>query len=176
MDDVFVEKIVKRHKTGKEVLVIVGLFVAAFVLILALLFFLEYVSVLFPILLAAILYGLWHFLTAQNREFEYIVTNGELDIDVIIARRKRKRVFSAKARDFDVLDSCDSPAYQQALRGRQVTLDCSTHPKSDRNWFLVADHKGQRTLLLFTPDDRILKNLKRYNPSKINYQLTGPAR
>ena len=99
MDDVFIEKIVRRYKTGKDYLVIAGLMFAAFVIMTAMLFFMEYISFLLPVLIVALIYGLWYMLTAQNREFEYIVTNGDLDIDLIIARRKRKRVFSGKAKN-----------------------------------------------------------------------------
>lgn len=34
-------------------------------------------------------------------EYEYIVTNGEMDIDKIIAKRRRKRLITVNARTFE---------------------------------------------------------------------------
>lgn len=170
MDDVFIEKIVRRYKTGKDYLVIAGLMFAAFVIMTAMLFFMEYISFLLPVLIVALIYGLWYMLTAQNREFEYIVTNGDLDIDLIIARRKRKRVFSGKAKNFELMAKCDSDDYRQAQKSQHTLLDCSSSSKSPNNWFILTEYKSQRTLLLFSPDERILSSLRRFNPGKIKYQ------
>ncbi len=167
------EKIVQRRKTGKDYLTIVGLLVASFVLLTALMMFGGYISFLVPILLVGIFYGLWYLLTNMSREFEYIVTNGDLDIDMIIARRRRKRVFSGKAKDFEIMAKVNSDEYRDAQRGKLKLLDFSSSIQAPDNWFFITDYKGERCLVVFAPDERMLKSMKRFNPNKIKYVQYG---
>lgn len=173
MSDTFIEKIVQRRKTGQDYLKIVGLLVASFVLLTALMMFGGYISFLVPILLVGIFYGLWYLLTGMNREYEYIVTNGDLDIDVIIARRRRKRIFTGKAKDFEIMAKVNSDDYRDAQRVKHVVLDCSASLQAPDNWFFITEYKGQRTLVIFAPDERMLKSMKRFNPSRIKYVQFG---
>ncbi|MBP8989328.1 MAG: hypothetical protein KBG64_03810 [Clostridia bacterium] len=173
MSDTFMEKIVRRRKTGQDYLKMAGLVLAAFVLLTALMMFGGYISFLVPLLLVGLFYGLWYFLTSLNKEYEYIVTNGDLDIDMIVNRRRRKRVFTGKAREFEVMAKVNSDDYREAQKGKYVLLDCSESIQSPDNWFFITDYKGQRTMVIFAPDERMLKNMKRFNPSKIKYVQYG---
>jgi hypothetical protein len=167
------EKIVARRKTGQDYLKIAGLLVACFVVLTVIMLFGGYVSFLVPVLLVGLFYGLWYLLTSMNREYEYIVTNGDLDIDVIIARRRRKRIFSGKAQGFEIMAKVNSDEYRQALKSKFTLLDCSALLQAPDNWFLLAEYKGQRTMVVFAPDERMLKSMKRFNPSKIKYVQYG---
>jgi hypothetical protein len=173
MSDTFIEKIVQRRKTGQDYLKIAGLLVASFALLTALMMFGGYISFLVPILLVGIFYGLWYLLTGMNREYEYIVTNGDLDIDVIIARRRRKRIFTGKAREFEIMAKVNSDDYRDAQRIKHNVLDCSASLQAPDNWFFITEYKGQRTMVIFAPDERMLKSMKRFNPSKIKYVQFG---
>jgi hypothetical protein len=173
MSDTFMEKIVARRKTGLDYLKIAAVLVGGLVVMLIILFFGGYFSFLVLPLLAGLCYGMWYMLTGMNREYEYIVTNGDLDIDMIIARRKRKRVFSGKSKDFELMAKVGSDEYRQALKGNYKLLDCSSHIQAPDNWFFLADYKGQRLMVIFAPDERMLKSLKRFNPSRIKYVIYG---
>ncbi|HBP37346.1 MAG TPA: hypothetical protein DD640_01120 [Clostridiales bacterium] len=173
MDDTFMEKIVARRKTGQDYWKITGLMVASFLIMAAIMMFGGYFSFLVPLLLVGLGYGLWFLLSGMNREYEYIVTNGDLDIDMIIARRRRKRVFSGKAKEFELMAKVSSDDYRQAAKGNRKLLDCSSSIKSPNNWFIEAEYKGERLLVIFEPDERMLKNLKRFNPSRIKYVPYG---
>ena len=89
--DVFVEQLVKKPANGKtlalKILIVFGvIIVSAFCLYLALL------GIILAILLIfAAIYAGFYLITGLDAEYEYIVTNGEIDIDKIIAQRKRKR-------------------------------------------------------------------------------------
>lgn len=89
--DTFVEQIIVKKKGPKEIAVITGTIVLAVILVFVLLWFFNVFSLVFDIL---IVYGAWWLITGQNIEYEYSVTNGDIDIDQIIAQRKRKRVVS----------------------------------------------------------------------------------
>ena len=173
MDDTFMEKIVVRRKTSQDYLKIAGLLIGGFVVLTAIMLFGGYISFLVPLLLVALGYGLWYMLSSMNREYEYIVTNGDLDIDMIIARRKRKRVFSGKAKDFEIMAKVGSDEYKDAQKSNRTLLDCSSHIQAPDNWFILAEYKSQRLMVIFAPEERMLKSMKRFNPSKIKYNLYG---
>ncbi len=174
MNDIFMEKIVARRKTNLDYLKIGGALAGGLVfLIFGVPLASAYVSFITPLLVIAVGYGIWYLLISLNREFEYIVTNGDLDIDMIISKRKRKRVFSGKAKEFELLAKVDSDEYQKAQKGNYKLLDCSAFIGAKDNWFVLADYKGQRLMVVFAPDERMLANMKRFNPNKIKYVPYG---
>ena len=98
--DTFVEQIVAKRKGGKEYAIIFGSLIAALLILAALwLFLLFFIGIFFVLLLTAgIGWLLWYLITMQNVEFEYSVTNGDIDIDQITAQRKRKRIVSVSGK------------------------------------------------------------------------------
>ena len=114
----------------------------------------------------AALYGGYWLLSSRSIEFEYIVTNGAIDIDKIIAKRKRKRIFSAVCKDFEILArAAGRNPESEAGQARKVFAAGSMG--SDGLYYALLHWNGARTVLYFEPDQRILDNFKRYIPSKI---------
>ncbi len=169
MDDTFLEKIVKKRRTGKDFLKIFGIIFAGVILLFLFMAFSQIIGFLMPILIVAIVYGLYFFISNTNREYEYIVTNGEIDIDVIIARRRRKRVFNGRVRDFEIMAKTDSDDFREAQKGNYALADYSSSPVASDSWFFLTEYKGQRTMVIFQPDDRMLASMKKFNPSKVKF-------
>ena len=152
--DTFVEQIVAKKKTGKEiaaiVLVAVGL---ALIVALTVLFF-PIIGVIAPILLFGAGYGAWWLITAQNIEFEYCVTNGDIDIDQIIARRKRKRIVSVSSKKIEAVGRY-SPA---VFAGRQVDrlVMAVTSPSAEGLYYFTYHSKKRgHTVVVFEPNERV---------------------
>ncbi|MCI9456293.1 MAG: hypothetical protein HFE44_04855 [Oscillospiraceae bacterium] len=165
MADIFVEYMVVKRNTSKEVLLRIGLFLAA--LVIAVLSFLF----LFPIgaggigllLVVGAFYGAYYLSSSMNKEFEYIVTNGEMDVDCIMARRKRKRLITVKCKDFDAIGPYD-PAKHQGKNYKTRILACDSET-SKNVWYCVVHHKTMgETLLVFNATARILEAFKMFIP------------
>ncbi len=180
MDDIFMERIVHRKKDVTYYIKLVSLLLTAVLVMITLIWLLlaiPTVSFLIPIALAATLYGVWWAITAMDVEYEYIVTNGEIDIDTIVHRRKRKRVFSGRSKDFEVMARLDSDEFREAAgrlpqerkAGRIKVVDCSAVPGAAHSWFFITNYKSARLMVVFDPDARMLASLKRFNPSRIKY-------
>lgn len=180
LEDVFMERIVRRKKDAMFYLKVVMVIATAFLLATTLSWIVLAISVLsflLPLLLAGCGYGAWWVITSLDLEFEYIVTNGEIDIDSIIHRRKRKRVFSGRSKDFEIMARLDSDEFREAARMMEKDqraknikiLDCSAVPGRATNWYFIANYKSNRLLVVFEPDERMLVNLKRFSPSKVKY-------
>ncbi|MDD2533358.1 MAG: hypothetical protein PHC86_01495 [Eubacteriales bacterium] len=174
MDDSFHEIIVKGQRTKQDGLKIVGLYVAALAAWILTFMFGAYLGMLMPLLLVGIGYGLFYLVRGFSREFEYTVTNGDLDIDMIVAQRKRKRVFSGSARQFESMAPLSNHDQSQTQApGTAWVIDCrglaaARNQVTNRvHYRILAEFKGKRVQVLFTPDEFIVNQLKKFNPARI---------
>lgn len=148
--DSFFEQIVKKKKSAKEWAVIVSVLLAAVVLVA----FVWLFNILPVITTVGIIYGAWWLITGQNVEFEYCVTNGDIDVDKIIARRKRTRLVSVAGRKIRALAPYD-PA--KPLGKFQRTVVVAPSLNEEGLWyFTYHSKKNGDTLVIFMPDDRVL--------------------
>ena len=168
--DIFIEKIVKRKNGLKEYALIFALILAAvFVSFFAVVFLIDTLQTITFILIAAIIYGLWYLIGLQNIEFEYSLTNGELDIDTIINRRKRNRILGVNCKDFEIVAPYTDENIKQ-YSGASVSkkiFACSSL-NDDGLYFIVTSSKMYgKTLLVFQPDERMLNAFKTFIPKKV---------
>ena len=166
--DIFFEKIVARKKDMKDILAIAGLVVAAVVAIIAV-NTIQVVSQLGIgfILAVGFIYLAYRLVTSRNIEYEYIVTNGEIDIDLIESKRKRKRIFSANCKEFELLAKASGESFEKDYRDIPTRLMTASTLKSPGAWYIIANYKGVRTLVVFEPDDRMLSCFRAIIPKKV---------
>lgn len=166
--DIFYEQIVAKQNTTVDILKKVGLILAAFLLAFIILFILPGLPVVGPfigsfglLLVVGECYGVWYLLSSMNIEYEYILTNGEIDIDKIIARRKRKRLITVNTRTFTEMGR-----YQpEKVQGRTFssTIMACTRVDAPDCWYAVMDHpKHGNCLLIFNPNEHIMDGIKQY--------------
>ena len=95
-------------------------------------------------------------------EFEYAVTNGELDVDIIQEQRKRSRALSLPVRDIELLAPVESERYRRMQENRTVKR---MYPKGSAGREYALIHKGQEYRL--KPNEEMLRTLRSYNPKNI---------
>lgn len=155
--DTFFEQIVKKKKSPVEWAIIIGTLVAAVVLLFAILStpILMAIPLLPALLMVGIGYGGWWLITSQNIEFEYCVTNGDIDVDLITAKRKRKRIVSVVGRKVESLLPYDAAKVNEKTYQRVVIAAPSK--KEEGLWyFTYHSKKSGHTLVVFQPDQRVL--------------------
>jgi len=161
------EKIVARKKGPKDFLVSVGIVLAGLIVVFITLQ-IPILNSFFLLIFAGVAYGVYYFITSRNVEFEYIVTNGYLDIDKIIARRKRKRIFSADCKDFDIVAKYNPfGSGRNVLQNSQKTIEAISSMESKDIYYITLNYKGEKTTVLFEPDERMLKSFKSIIPRKV---------
>ncbi len=167
--DIFLEYIVSRKKGTREVLKIVGIVLAMLVLMYASTFLLLTPFASFALLVVAgIIYGAYYLITAQNIEFEYIVTNGELDVDRIVHRRKRRRLITVHSKTFDIVAPVGSPEHRGEENATFTrVIDASSGTDNGRAYFAVFSKDGQRYKLIFEPTERMLESFKTFVPRNV---------
>lgn len=166
MNDIFLEYLVKKKSKEdvlKQVLLILACIFVLFVCTVLLFSVLaKFIWILPP------LYGIVIYATVQLRrrfsiEYEYIFTNGQLDVDVIYGKTKRKSLVSLLCKNIEYM----APYNGENLSDREV-IDTIYDPVRRGKYYIDFTQGGQKLRLLIQPPEKILQNMKRYNPRNIN--------
>ena len=166
--DTFFEQIVSIKKGAKEVALIL-LIIAAALIIGAVLMLLSIAQMslagIIFLAIAGIFYGAYRLVALLNVEYEYILTNGEMDIDKITNRSSRKRQITFNLKDVLRIEKYNfqNPV---VVRGAKTEIYCN---KNDQNaCFVLLDHKSHgKTLVVFAPSERMLKGMNGFIPRTI---------
>lgn len=166
--DIFMEKIVRRRKNIKDQLLTAGVIFGALVLMFIALNIQALAAMGFNMLIVVgVGYLAYLIITSRNIEYEYAVTNGDLDIDKIIAQRKRKRIFSANCKSFEIVAKVKSEHYTQQYKSFKNKIDCSGFIDGDDVYFVVLQYKNEQTILFFEPSEKMLQNFRTFIPRKV---------
>ncbi len=152
--DTFIELIVKKKKTALDVLFIFVLLLAALLVSSVAFLLLRTLGLLIAF---GAFYGAWWLIGTRNIEFEYSVTNGDVDIDQIIAKRKRKRLVSVSGRKVEGFMPYDP---SKSHNGYQRVVMAAPSAQEAGLWcFHYHSKKNGHTLVIFQPDKRVWKAL-----------------
>ncbi|MCI9273964.1 MAG: hypothetical protein HFE39_08435 [Clostridiales bacterium] len=170
--DVFVEQIVKKKMESKEKLTAVGIAVAALALCCVIFFLSGYLMAFTLVLVAAAIFGAYWLITNLNMEFEYAITNGDITVDKIIARRRRKRVVSIDAKEVEVMGKYRESDHAAKSYDQRMIAARDAH--DDDAWFATFHHRVHgNVLLVFSPDERTLEAIKPFLKRQVAMDAFG---
>lgn len=164
--DTFMEQIVVRRSTPLDLIKRLGIILAAMICIFLFLFILpalpntigQLFSMLGIVFALVILYGAYYLIGGTSIEYEYIMTGGELDIDKIIAKKRRRRIISINGTAFTQVAHYHTGVN---LKGLTKIMACSSLT-DDHTYYAQFEHPTHgKGVLLFTPNDQILQELRR---------------
>ena len=166
--DNFCEQLVERRKTGGDVGKIVALSTVLALGAAASVFFAFYSGWMILLLVAVglVVLAAW-LIMGMKVEYEYIVTNNEMDIDKIIGRRTRKRMITIeldKTEDFGAYPSetdIDAETTVHATTG----LELNAH-------YLVVKHKDYgKVKIIFNPNEKLREAIAREFPKSVSAKI-----
>lgn len=161
--DTFFEQIIAIKKSGKTIAALAGLCLAAVLICFLLLNLLGSFSLL---LIAGVLYGTYKLSGFFNIEYEYIVTNGTMDIDKIINKSSRKRMLSFELQTVSRIEKYN-PALLNSVNSKDVLIACNTDDKDA--YLIVSSAEGKGTkYLVFAPDERVRGAITKFVPKFIS--------
>ncbi len=161
--DTFFEQIVPVKRTAKENMLLVDLWVVAAALVYLIVSFLFGTALTGIALMLAIgiAWGAYKLSTLFSKEYEYIITNGTLDVDKITAKSSRKRELSCELSATQSLER-----YKGALPTGDFKKIVKAANTDDANAYVLVvyeEGKGKR-VLLFSPDERMKGAIKKFLP------------
>ena len=161
--DTFFEQLIKIKLTGKLKAIIVGAILLDAVIVVAVTFFaLLFLSPAFTFLVVvAVIYGSYKILSTLSVEFEYIFTNGDLDIEKITAKSSRKRMVSIKCAKVEKYGQYKGQTAPGSVK--QTYNFCN--PDSENQMYMIAESRGEGTvMIIFAPDERIREAIEKCIP------------
>ncbi len=164
--DTFFEQILPIRKTGKSWAAVIGIWLLALILVFALIFFGSgFIGTIAILLAAGVIYGAYKLSTRFSIEYEYIITNGTMDIDKITAKSARKRVASFELGNVDRLEKFNPNA--RPVGNFEKTVIACNEDDPDAYLMVVAKEGKGSTLIIFAPDEKIRSAAVKFLPKYI---------
>ncbi len=164
--DTFFEQIVSIKKSGKAIAIFVSVWAFAVLLCLFLLFFgYSLIGPFAPILIIGIGYGAWWLTSKLNIEYEYIVTNGSMDIDKITNKSSRQRISSFEIANVERVEKYN-PSLLQGVNHENIVFACN---KDDKNAYLMVASREDTKVnyIIFSPSEKLQNAIKKSLPKFI---------
>lgn len=169
--DIYLEYMIKIKKTFSQVLICIAYYlIAATLTVLLAILPIPYITFFYPAAVFVMFYFAYKLSRRYSIEYEYIVTNDELDVDRIIARKERKRFLSVSARKFEIMAPAKGEEFYKALKDKSIIVkfDASLGEGSENRYYAVfINKKGQKMMLIFNPTEAMQKALKQVNMKNI---------
>lgn len=159
MEQIYFDEIHKRGINGKTVF-LKTLLVCGCIVLCPVLFVLGGPFGL--ALAAAAIYGAYYLFQKLNCEYEYIYTGGEVDIDVIYGKARRRRLITLKPRQVEFMGKADK--YLAEYRKRQdiqKILDFSDG-NPEAQYLVIVNSNQLKKLVLFSPSERLVEQIRPY--------------
>lgn len=174
--DTFLEYLMRKKPTGLDLLKQIGIVLAALVLCLLVLFGFPMISSFLNayifLAIAGVVYFALVLLRNFNLEYEYIFTNGDLDIDVVKARKTRKRMVSFNTKNIELMASDKNMTYKREFEGAFAKkYDAVFDSAQGRVYHVIFSNNGERTLLTFQPPVKLLAAMQKMNPRLVNVDV-----
>ena len=165
-NDTFVEELIRRERPGGELVFKIVTIVLALALVGLAYWFL---TSIFPFCFALVCILVFFAFHYTVKEFEYSFINGDIDIDGIWGKRKRKAVFSTNTRQIKVF----APYTGKAPEGNfTTTLDASISPRAPGRWYFITERDdGTQALVYLNPSERMLNAFRNYLGNKMRGAL-----
>lgn len=178
ISDTFVEHMIKQKWKSDKIIKSVLIISVALVISLSLFFIGLFIPIIFEnhpvsqivsycatLLIAGVIYIAYRLICRFDVEYEYALTNGELDVDMIIRRKRRKRVISIDSKafiEFGKKSEEDKSINDKTEYAR--VIDASAHSKIHEDYYAVFFKNGQKVKLYFNPSKKMIELFKIYAP------------
>lgn len=182
MEDIYLEYMIKKKKTGWQKALIAALIIFASVFSAALLVVIyvmmlaffengyrEMIPAVGLLIIAGIWYGAYLLIGMQNVEYEYILTNSELDMDKVMSKKGRKHLVSFDFREISVCANINDAEHNHDYRNvtPDKTYDLVADKSGDNIYFADFSEENGKARVLFQPSYKLITSAKKFNPRNI---------
>ena len=171
--DTFLEYLMKKKTTGREMLIKFGIVVLAVILmfiVFTVLVSIPFLSSLSLLGAVGVVYFAYIFLRNFDLEYEYIFTNGELDIDAIKGRKVRKRIASVSCKNIELMAPIDDGNFKREFENESIIkkFDAVYDASKGGIYGVIYSDMGETRLIKFQPPQNLVEAMKKYNPRCIH--------
>ena len=166
MSETFKEYLIKQKKSSKDNLAQTGVILGAAIIVFVAFTFLQ--GFLGTVLVVGVVFLTIMVFSSFNKEYEYILTNNELDIDVIYNRSRRKRVMTIDIKKIEVMASIKDEAHQSELNKSYKVINASDNENDETTYAIMTqDQQKGACKVLISPNEHFLTDLYKQAPNKV---------
>lgn len=163
MNEAYIEQLVKRKTSlGQNIFKNLFIFLTVVALLAGLL--------LYPIfLVTAVVFGIFSYFSIMNAdiEYEYLLVDRELTIDVIRAKSKRKTIANYQLDHMEVFAPDGSKHLEEFQNKKLKVRDFSSHFEDSNPYVLVCGGKNNTEMIVLEGNDELYKNIYMIAPRKV---------
>lgn len=160
MGDYYTEQLVAKKANAADMMIKVAMIAVTLVSCVAFLLF--PFAIIVPMLLICADIFVFRRLDV---EYEYLYVNGALDIDKIMAKSKRKRIFSMEIADLEVIAPAGAPELGQ-YHGLKAKNYGSGIPGADVYEMIIV-RNGEKEKIVFEPNEVIIDGMRMLASRKV---------
>ena len=169
--DNFIEQLVTKAHTGKDTAKAVIIIIAMVLLVGVIAFFAFQGFIVLLMLAVCVVWGGVWLLKGIGVEYEYIVTNKELDIDKIVGKRKRTRMITV-----DLSKSEDFYAYSEKDCECDTTVYASSGLEKDAYCLIVLHSDYGKVNIIFNPNESTREAIEQEFPYTLRTRDNNDAK
>ena len=160
--DTYCEQLVKIKNGARFYFGVIGIWFAVLVISFISLLYLRALS---AVIIVAVGYGAYYLCGFLSVEYEYIITNGTFDIDIIYSKRSRKRLATFELSDVESIEKFNIKAFDKT-RYKNVTVACNTGDNSA--YVLVVSKESGTSVAVIAPNERTKQEIVKFAPKYVS--------
>ena len=170
--DTFLEYMIKQRRSKKTILKCILLayltMIVTLFLTMVILMFPMFLSI-WPLMIFFLLIACYKLISRFDVEYEYTLTNGELDVDKIVHKKKRYRVVSVHSKTFTHFGKVSDKEYKNLdFSSFLKVINANANSPMMEDYYAVFYDNGQKTLLIFNPTGKMIESFKFFNKRVVN--------
>lgn len=164
MNDSYAEQLIKCKKKPLHTAVQVILLITTALLLLAG-FFMKIMLLLIPGVFLLLICNF--LLPLLNVEYEYLYVTGELTVDKILGRSKRKNCFTVEMDKIDIIAPSGSDKLKEFGHLKCVEADYTSNNKDTGIYVCIFHTDTDVRKVYFEPDEKMLELMRLTSPRKV---------
>ena len=166
MSDIFKEFRIEQKKTPQDRLKQIGLVLGTIIVCIVLLNINFSIGFLLDI---GAVCGAGYLMSRLSKEYEYALTNNEIDIDVIYNKNSRRRVITIDMKKIHIMASIKDDRHSGEINkpGMKV-INASDNANDESTYAIITEsEKVGLCKVLISPNDTLLNELYKQAPNKV---------
>lgn len=167
MDEMFLEQMVKRgtkehDRTVRIIMVVSGVVICALPFMIDLMLS-YYIS---PVMILAVALVVWILWRRTAKEYEYIFTDGSLDIDVVYSQSTRQHMATFDCRLCRMIVPADNKRYEHEIYDKKYdkTIYACAGKPDDKTYVILGKVGDKQYRVFFDPNEKLLNAIYQYSP------------
>lgn len=166
MSDIFKEFRIEQKKTLQDRLKQIGLVLGTIIVCIVLLGINFSIGFLLDI---GVVCGAGYLMSKLSKEYEYALTNNEIDIDVIYNKNSRKRVITIDMKKINIMASIKDENHSGEINKPGLKVINASDNANDESTYAIITESEKVGLckVLISPNDTLLNELYKQAPNKV---------